>query len=198
MKHVFNILLSIAIIGLGYGVFRSIMEPIEFKKAKKEREVEVVQRLKDIRTAEGLYKSTHGVYTNSFDSLINFLEAGQIPVVHIIPDPTDTTFTRTIRDTVAFIKAADSVYSTRPNAVISDIQFVPFTNKAKFELDAGTLDRGGVEVNVFEAKVPFDVYLKGLDEQAIINISARETEIERFPGLKVGSMVEPSVDGNWE
>jgi hypothetical protein len=41
-------------------------------------------------------------------------------------------------------------------------------------------------------------YLKGMDKQLIINLIKSKEDIERYPGLKVGSMEEPSTDGNWE
>jgi hypothetical protein len=37
-----------------------------------------------------------------------------------------------------------------------------------------------------------------LDKQLVINLIASQTEIKKYPGLKVGSMTEPSTDGNWE
>ncbi|MFA8449700.1 MAG: hypothetical protein ACEPOW_03280 [Bacteroidales bacterium] len=198
MKHLIKIALAIIVVGLAYFVYRSIQHPIEFKRDKKQIESQVIQRLKDIRTAEGLYKSINGKYTGNFDTLINFLNTGMIPVVNIVPDPTDTTFMRKIRDTVAFIKAADSVFSRRANVNASDIRFIPNSGNEQFELYAGTVKRSGVRLNVFEAKAPFSSYLNGLDEQDIINITAREEQIEKFPGMKVGSRTEPSTDGNWE
>jgi hypothetical protein len=53
-------------------------------------------------------------------------------------------------------------------------------------------------VYVFEAKAPFTTFLKGMDEQQVINIIAKFEDIEKYPGLKVGSLTEPSTDGNWE
>lgn len=195
---IIKIVLFAVIIVLGYLIYESIQQPIEFRNEKKQRDVEVIQRLKDIREVQSYYKNEKGSYTSSFDSLINFLSYGEIPVVKLIPDPEDTTFTRTISDTLGFVKVSDSLFSKRRNFNISDIQFVPFTDNVKFEMDAGSIDRGGVNVSVFEAKTPFKVYLKGLDEQRILNLIASENAIERFPGLRVGSMTEPSTDGNWE
>jgi hypothetical protein len=195
---IIKIVLFVVIIVLGYLVYDSIQQPLEFLKEKKHREVEVVQRLKDIREVQSYYKSEKGSYTASFDSLINFLSYGEIPVVKIIPDPEDTTFTRTIADTLGFVKVSDSLFSKRRNFKLTDIRYVPYTDGSVFEMDAGSVDRGGVKVSVFEAKTPFKVYLAGLDEQRILNLIASEKAIERFPGLKVGSMTEPSTDGNWE
>lgn len=197
-----SILLKIAlfavIIFLGYKVYDSVMQPLNFLKEKKQRDIEVIQRLKDIRSVQSYYKNAKGKYASSFDSLIVFLNTGEIPVVKLVPDPTDTTFTRTIADTLGYVKVSDSLFAKRANFHFAQLKYVPFTDKAVFELEAGEIDRGGVKVSVFEAKVPFNVYLAGLELQRIMNMSAKEKDLERYPGLKVGSMKEPSTDGNWE
>ncbi|MBS4059395.1 MAG: hypothetical protein KG029_03255 [Bacteroidetes bacterium] len=193
-----KIVLFAVIIFLGYMIYQSIQQPVKFLKEKKHRDIEVVQRLKDIREVQSYYKNEKGVYTPSFDSLIAFLRYGEIPVVNLIPDPTDTTFTRTISDTLGFVKVSDSLFSKRRNFKIQDLRFIPYADGAEFEMGAGTIDRGGVTVSVFEVKAPFSVYLKGLDEQRIMNLIAAEKAIERYTGLKVGSLTEPSTDGNWE
>ncbi len=193
-----KIVLFAVIIFLGYMIYQSIQQPVKFLKEKKHREVEVVQRLKDIREVQSYYKNEKGTYTPSFDSLIAFLRYGEIPVVNLIPDPTDTTFTRTISDTLGFVKVSDSLFSKRRNFKIQDLRFIPYSDGAEFEMGAGSIDRGGVNVSVFEAKAPFSVYLKGMDEQRIMNLIAAEKAIERYTGLKVGSLTEPSTDGNWE
>ena len=76
---------------------------------------------------------------------------------------------------------------------------VPFsTPTQKFELEAGVIKRSGIDVPVFEARTPYEVYLNGLDQQRILNAKAEKESINRYAGLKVGSMEEASTDGNWE
>ena len=55
-----------------------------------------------------------------------------------------------------------------------------------------------MQVPVFEAKAPYETYLKGLDEQRIRNQAALQEDLDKYAGMKVGSMTEPSIDGNWE
>jgi hypothetical protein len=56
-----------------------------------------------------------------------------------------------------------------------------------------------VIVQVFEASVLNDVFLKGLDKQLIINYNALRKEIAGFAGMRVGNIVEPNNNaGNWE
>jgi len=197
-KTIFQIILIVTAVGLAYYTYTSIMEPVNFNKEKRSREKVVIQYLKDIRSAEFIYKQLNNRYTGSFDTLIRFVDSAQIPVVKMIPDPNDTTYTLTINDTVGYVKVADSLFKNQPHFDYTRINIVPFSNGEKFLLKAGVIKKGGVKVNVFEAKTPFTNYLKGMNEQLIINLIASRKELKKYPGLKVGSMTEPSTDGNWE
>ena len=146
-------------------------------------------------------------YTNSFDTLIMFCQTAEIPIVNIIPDPTDTTFTRTINDTIGFVKVMDSLKAGRDNFNINDIKWVPFSQpQQNFELEAGMIKRSGIDIPVFEARTPYEVYLATPGEafsekewnQRRDNAKAEKESINRYAGLKVGSMEEATTDGNWE
>jgi type II secretory pathway pseudopilin PulG len=197
-NNIIKIVLLVVILVLAYLVYESLMKPVRFNNEVTARNKTVIQNLMDIRLAQITYKTINGRFTTSFDTLIDFLKKGEIPVVKIIPDPTDTTFTRTIRDTLGYIPVIDSLFKNRPGYKVDDIRYVPFSNKELFTMDAGVIDKGGVKVNVFEASAHYNLFLKGLDNQSVINLIASKEQIERYPGLKVGSMTEASTDGNWE
>lgn len=196
-KVLLQLALLVVIVVIGWFVYQSIMEPVEFRNEKRARELKVIEKLKDIRTSQTIYRHVKGSYTDSFDSLVAFLTVAEIPVVKMIPDPNDTTFTKTINDTIGYIKVADSLFSNKFYK-LSDLSLIPFSGGIAFEMDADTIERGGVDVHVFEALAPYSAYLMGMDEQTIINLIAKQEDIEKYPGLKVGSMREPSTDGNWE
>ena len=192
-----NVVLFAIIVVLAMQVIKSIQAPIKFNKEQKMRETKVVERLIDIRNAEVLYKNANNKYTNNFDTLINFCKIAEIPIVNIIPDPTDTTFTRTINDTIGYIAVMDSIKGKRENFNINDLRWVPFsTPQQKFELEAGTISRNGIEIPVFEARTPYEVYLATPGEsfaekewnQRRDNAKAEKESINRYAGLKVGSM----------
>ncbi|MBQ5856921.1 MAG: hypothetical protein IIW55_06390 [Bacteroidales bacterium] len=196
---IINIALVIAAIFLAYMVYHSISQPVIFENTKTERELKVVQNLKDIRSSQGLFKENYNRYTASFDTLIEFIRTGELPVVNIIPDPNDTTFTKTINDTVGYIKVLDSLFSTRQNFNVESLRYIPFSEpQQEFEIQAGYITRGGMKVPVFEVKAPYNTYLNGLDKQRIRNATAEREDLNKYPGMKVGSMTEPLTDGNWE
>ena len=190
--------LAVVIVVLAYLLYESIMRPVRFNAATAAREEKVIARLMDLRTSQLFYKREHGKFTGSFDTLITFLKKGQIPVIKMIPDPNDTTFTKSINDTLGYVKVADSLFSRRPNFNLDSLRYVPYSNGDLFELAGGEIDRGGIKVSVYEIKAPYSTYMKGLDRQLVINLRKSKEDIERYPGLKVGSMEEPSTDGNWE
>ena len=193
-----NIGLVIVALVLAYLVFDSIRQPVAFENIRKEREIQVVQSLKDIRSTQTLFKQTYNRYTADFDSLIEYVKTGELPVVNIVADPNDTTFTKTINDTVGYIKVIDSLFSKRENFDINTLRIVPFSQNDQFELQAGFIKRGGLKVAVFEAKTPYSTYLWDLDPQRVNNLRAEQEDLEKYAGLKVGSMDEPSLSGNWE
>ncbi len=192
MKNtIIKIVLFVVIVILVYLVVESFMKTVRFDKEQRRRANVVIENLKDIRAAQFAFKSMHGIYAPDFDTLISFLNTGEIPVVKILPDPEDSTFTKTINDTIAFVLVKDSLFKYRgPNFKIKEIAIIPFSEGDKFELAAGEIEKGKVKVNVFEAIARKEIYLRGLDEELISRESVSD--------LKVGSMSEPSTDGNWE
>ena len=196
---IINIVLVLAAIFLAYKVYDSISQPVKFANEKTAREIKVVQNLKDIRSTQVLFKQSYNKYTASFDSLIEYIRTGELAIVNIVPDPNDTTFTKTINDTVGYIKVLDSLFGRRPNFDVESLRYIPFSEpQQQFEIEAGYIMRGGMNVPVFEVKAHYNTYLIGLDEQRIRNAAAQRENLEKYPGLKVGSMNEASTDGNWE
>jgi hypothetical protein len=198
VNNIIKVLLLVVIVVLGYFVVESVLKPVRFIKQVKVRENAVVQNLKDIRMAQLEFKSLHGNYTASFDTLIAFVKGERIPVVRIVPVLGDTTGLLKIRDTIGYIPVIDSLFGQRANYDIENLRYIPFSDNVPFELDASVIDKGGVDVNVFEASALYSIYLKGLEGQAVRNLIASKEQIDKFPGLKVGSMVDASTDGNWE
>lgn len=169
-----NILLTVAILVLSFFIVRGIYLPIQFNKEKKHRYSFVIERLKDIRTAQTAYKSVNGKYTPSFDTLIAFVKNGNFSLIKQIGN-TEDSLAVIVRDTI-LVPVRDSIFpSSYP---VDSLPFVPFGEGAKFDMKAGEIEKGKVMVKVFEVidTAPFD------PEQV----------------LKVGSMTEPSNAGNWE
>ena len=204
---IINLVLFAVVVFLAIMLVKSIQAPINFNHEKETREKQIVQRLKDIRDAEIQYKQAYNKYTSDFDTLVKFCNDYEIPIVNIIPDPNDTTFTKTINDTIGYVKVMDSLFVKREHFNINEISMVPFSDPAtEFEIQDSIIKRGGISVPVFEAKTPYDVYLakpgdKFSEKQwntRVRNIKAEMEQLDKYAGLKVGSLEEASTDGNWE
>lgn len=199
MKTVCKLLLAILVVILGYFVIESIMAPIRFNKAKEKRYNVTIQRLKDIRTAEVAYRSVNEKYTGSFDTLINFLKEGKFKVIRQVGSEDDSAAVAAkmvYRETI-MVNVRDSLFKNFP---VDSLRIVPFTGGMPFELAAGEIVTASkIKVKVFECKAHNDVILKGLDRQEVVNINDLQKQLERFPGLQVGSMTEATNNaGNWE
>jgi len=211
MNTVVRILLIIAIAVLGYLLVDSIMNPIRFNKEKDIREDAIIERLKDIRTAQVAYKSKYGRYTGSFDTLITFVKQDSFPLIYKEGAITDDMIDQwgrgaerealkrglIVRDT-SYTNVLDSIFTG--GFTVDSIRFVPFCDANEFTLQAAKVQTGSkVMVEVFEASVLNNVFLAGLDRQLIINYNALREKITGFPGLRVGNIVEPNNNaGNWE
>jgi hypothetical protein len=196
-SNLLKIILAVVIIVLGYFVYNSISTPLKFEQELSSRNGFVIAKLKDIRTAQNLFKTLHRRYTSSFDTLIQFIRDGKIPEVKMVPDPKDTTNTRTITDTIGFVSILDSIFAKK-DYKLEELSWIPFSEGEKYTLQAGKINKGGVDVAVFEVTAPMEMYTKGLNQQLVINRVQELKDKNRFPGLKVGSMFEASTDGNWE
>lgn len=210
MKTVIQIVLVAVAIILAYLLYTSVERPLDFEQAKKERYDATIERLKDIRKAEIAYKDIHGKFTGSWDTLINFVKTGELPLVRKIGMLTDSMIEagwtekqalkegKIIRDTI-YVNVLDTIFGK--GYKIDDIKFIPVPDTvAMFQLGAGVITTGsGIKVPVFEAKAHNNTILIGLDRQLVINLNESRRTNDKYPGLKVGSLEETINNaGNWE
>lgn len=209
MKVLIQILLMIAILVLGYWVWDSIQQPIRFQKIYDYRKDKVIAQLANIRDAEVAYKSVYQKYTGSFDTLIHFIKTESLPLVKMEGSLTDSMLAAgwtekdalakgiIKRDTIR-ISVLDSLAKNK--YVVDSLRFVPFSKGREFTLGATSLaTASGVRVHVFEAKIDYDSFLQDVDKQEVENLKAGAAKLEKYAGLKVGSLTEANNNaGNWE
>lgn len=210
MRTVIQILLVVAAIVLTYFIYQSIQRPIIFEKAKDARYEATVQRLKDIRKAELAYKDVYGQFTGSWDTLIHFVEYDSVRNVKAIGELTDSMIEAKITEKKAIemgliirdtIKQSVLISLFGGNFDANSLRYVPVPGEpTEFHLGQTTIVTGsGIKVPVFEAKVHNNILLRGLDEQLIINLNDQRRTNDKYPGLRVGSLVETNNNaGNWE
>lgn len=104
------------------------------------------------------------------------------------------------------IAVKDTLFNSRPDFDINQIDKIPFATEGEtavavtmIEMDAIVKKVSGVNVPLFEAKMPWKSILNGLDHQLIVNKVAECEDQGRYEGLMVGSISAPNNNaGNWE
>ena len=195
VKLAINAVLFLGVIALFFWMSQIVKAPIEFRKGKAVREAAVIDRLIAIRNAQLAYEEKYGEYAAEFDKLIPAIKNDSVPRVKIIGDPDlaaeDSTYTVTYDTTmvplndVAFADTSRYPNQTYP---VDSLRYIPFGNGEQFSLNAGELTKNRITIDVFEARAPESVYLKGLADRYI------DPDFE----MQVGSMSEGRINGNWE
>ena len=97
------------------------------------------------------------------------------------------------------IAVKDTLFNNRPDFCIDSLKYIPFSGKMPVETDAIVKTVSGVQVPLFEARMPWKALLKGMDNQLRINLDAECEDQNRYTGLQVGSVNQPNNNaGNWE
>ena len=197
-----QLLLWPVIIILAWLVYRSPISLKEFQEEANFRKSAVIQDLKDIRTAQIAFKDKYRVYAGDFNSLLSFVKNDSLAVVKAIGETPDSlTEDQALmegiisRDTV-FVPVYQTIYNqdyldTRDSRFPFDLEklsMVPFSDET-FSIESGNIEKGKVVVQVFEVSTTFGTFLNGLD--------ATNKGIDLDNTLRVGSMSDASINGNW-
>lgn len=226
LKIVIELVLLVAICGITYAIYRSIMKPVNFNKEKAHRETVAIQRLKDIRTLQVAFKSVNGKFTSTVDSLKNFYENGKMNIVLQVGSADDSiawAHTEAVKKAnrkitpeklyemylagdnnlvfsiVTQIPVKDTLFTHREDFRIDSLATIPFSGGEPVQMEAVTRMVSGVPVPLFEARMPYKLLLKGMDNQLRINLDSERRDQNKYEGLQVGSVTAPNNNaGNWE
>jgi hypothetical protein len=228
MKTVINILLIGSIALLSYFCVMSILTPIQFDKDKEAREKVIIARLIDLRKAEVEFKDRTGDYTASLDTLVTFLKSNKKKSVLKEGSLTDQQLEsgltekaaaaivrkgnmkeiiaaglQNFRRDTAYIDMIQALYDgkyTKEN--IDQIKYIPYSDSVKFDVKINKNywnTSANIRIPLFEASALYETYLKDLNHQEVLNKIDMQKKLDKFPGLKVGSIDEPNNNaGNWE
>jgi len=220
------LVLPAIIVALAYAIVASILKPVNFNKETARRTEVAVQRLKDIRTLQVAYKSVNNRFCSTVDSLKDFYNNGQMEVVMQVGSRDDSLAVahtdavkkanRKITDADLYqmylngdknlvfsvvnkIPVKDTLFNGRDDFNIDSLKYIPFSGKEPVQMEAVSKLVSGVQVPLFEAKMPYKLLLKGMDNQLRINLDAERRDQNRYEGLQVGSITAPNNNaGNWE
>ena len=217
---ILQVCLILGIIFLALMIFRSISRPEKFNDIYTARKAEVVVKLRDIRTLQAFYKSEKGSYAKSFDQLRDFWNNGKMTVVvkegHVPDTLTEAQALKIgiIRRDTMTVKAKDEMLKSLPNFDIDRFDIVPYSKGERFSLEADTIVRANIPVYVYQVIAQKKQYLKNLDEDPRVKsvflgsflysglqeqfLGANFDYRDNVKDVILGSLTEPSTDGNWE
>ena len=225
VKIIIEVVLAALICLLVWAIVKSVQKPVEFNNAVSARSQVASQRLKDIRTLQVAFKSVNGRFSPTVDSLKLFYETGKMDIVMQIGSKDDSLAvvnTDKLRKANKKITSAelyqrylngerlvfsiknqvnvkDTLFHNRQDFVVDSLKYIPFSGGQFVEMESVIKKVSGVDVPLFEARMPYKKLLVGIDEQLRINLDADQRDKNRFEGLQVGSVGVPNNNaGNWE
>ena len=211
-KKIIQFVLALVVLGLAYYVYVLISTPIKFEAEQKSREAAVIERIKDIRTAERTFKSKYQRFTADFDTLINFVLTEQMEGERKKIDEDDSVamaqakkkYGRKFKNIEKFtFSVKDSLFKHLTTEQVQQLRYVPYTgNKTQYILEAGMLaTESKVVIPVVECRTPYIAFLDTVAyRQEVINlVDNMKNNFNRYPGIMFGSMERGNNEaGNWE
>ncbi|MBP5549180.1 MAG: hypothetical protein J6X63_01700 [Bacteroidales bacterium] len=218
-------ILPLVIVALVIVIVKGVQKPVKFDKEKEFRTKEAVQRLKDIRDLQVAYKSVNGKFSSTIDSLILFYNTGKMDVVLQVGSKDDSIAVvnterikkankkitqeelyelykkgeRVIATVKTQFAVKDTLFVNRTNFVVDSIKYIPYSGGQLVEMESIVKKVSGVDVPLFEARMPYRALLKGMDNQLRINLDDQRKTMNQYEGLMVGSINNPNNNaGNWE
>ena len=211
IQIILQLALAVVVLGLGYWVYTLISTPIKFENEQKVREAAVIERIKDIRTAERTFKSKYQRFTADFDTLINFVLTETMEGERKLIDEDDSVamaqakkkYGRKFKNVEKFtFSVKDSLFKHLTEQDVKNLRYVPYTNnKTEFKLNAQMLaTESKVVIPVVEWRTPYIAFLDTVKyRQQVINLVDNLEKLEKYPGIKFGDLNRGSNEaGNWE
>jgi len=114
LTRILSIVLFLVAIGLAAYLYSNINSTIEFKENIVNTEKQITDKLAIIREAEKAFLEQYGRYTTNWDSLINFIENGKVPITVRTEKFTQLSYgeekVEVQIDTVGYMPAKDKIF----------------------------------------------------------------------------------------
>ncbi len=210
VKKIAQIVLAVVIVGLVYVIYQQISTPIRFDKELATRQAAVIERIKDIRTAQRAFKSKYMRFTGNFDSLEQFILNDTLELERKLVDEYDSVAMAQLKKSgkknVEKFKIAviDTIFSPRKLTAsqVKELRYIPFSDNKEYYLEAGIITtESKVVIPVVECRAPYKEFLDTVAfHQEVVNlIDDQENNFNRYAGVKFGSMEAGNNEaGNWE
>lgn len=175
-------------------IYHSISDRLEFENSLAKRTKIVKAKLGDIRSLQMAYLESNQKYCASWDSLILFAKNDSIEIVKYLVNKDDTMAVNKAKraglplEKITFVPVVEKVFNGKAPFNMDSMGIVPFSNQ-EFDINAGSIDKNGREIQVFEVKTTLYSFVK--------NLPTLPANFDKSKQLILGSMQEPSTEGNW-
>ena len=176
----------------------SLQNDIEFERVYLDRENVVKEHILKLRDLQVAHLKEKLNYAENCSQLIRFAKQDSIQIVKFLVNQNDTNAVNNalkngtaLMDTI-YIPVAERIYGKGNNINLDSICYVPFS-KDTFTLKIGYVERNGKEIKVMLIQTEKRIFVENLDifPENFDNLVAPK------PTLTVGSLREPTTEGNW-
>jgi hypothetical protein len=212
MKILLQLVLWVIIGALGYLLFNAVYGEVKFNEIKEQRYQQAITNLKDIRAAQLAHKTVTGKYEGDFNKLVKFIDTAKFTLTQrrdsTVLDKAqtrafgvDTYKGIVIIDTLGYRSIKDSLFKApNPDRYKTMINIPIEGLDAKYEMQAGTIEKTTGTYPVFEAKVSKDVLLWDQSRDYVIKekqVQSVDADAVSGEYVSVGSMIKIDTRGNW-
>ena len=184
-RKIINIILGVLALVLGISFANLIYSRVNFENEYASRKKAVTKKLKDIKQYQLAYKESKGSFADSFDSLTHFILHDTFNL-NIVKQLGFDSLNEPILDTTyTYMAVRDSLMPS--DYGLEETRIIPFSENKAFRINAGTIRKGNVTVQVFQVDAPFGDFLYDLDENLY----------DPQEAWTLGSMTEATYGGNW-
>jgi len=124
LTRILTVVFTVISLYLVYFLYDSIQSVIDTKEKIDSTEKAVIERLRLIREAEVVFQEQNGHYTSNWDSLITFINTGQVPILQRREIITQKAYggedVKIVVDTLGFISAKERIFKKNYSLGASD------------------------------------------------------------------------------
>ena len=206
MKIVIQLVLWVVIGFLGFKVYDSVNSSVKFQEVKQERFSMAVAKLKQIRKAQGAYKTVTGKYAQNYEKLAQFIDTAKFT----IKQQRDSSFVRFDKQ-LRIDRSVDTVvfdilgYESIKDSLFSSIDYRSFNvieygegKTAEVKLASGVVEKNEILYPVYKAEVAKqDLLADQKPDYVEQELKAKSLEEINGTHIFVGSLDEINTNGNW-
>lgn len=210
MNKVITGLVALAVLALGYVTIKSVLNPVQFDAQQAEREAILQKQLKKIASYEEAYQSVNGRFATA-EELADFLANGRLYYVRAEGEVTEAMREQGLTEAEAAARGLikrDTVWISAKDSLLKDGTdpvklFEVLSTGNKIQVDTAYIQqeigKDTVNISTVRATIPFEFYLSDLDQSRLNQKKeALKKKNNSYPGLRIGSLTEVRLTGNWE